>query len=228
MLLQVIRRLRVTAEVMQNSNHIHRRWHWLGEQRLLLKRQLKKIGELRQLQMDGMELDANQEEVVKAEPTLRQALDALEKGEQRCFDCAGEGKIGKGKRQKKCSACGGTGVIKFAQDSAAAETVPSPVRLTKKQLRQKQKAEREAAAKAKLEKQDFNNAKRMIQEQKTKVDTIQQQISDLSSESTGELSSEEEGRLNNALEKEKGLLDKWQKELVRQISYLRGKKYEEI
>ena len=43
MLLQVIRALCIAAEVMQNSNSIHRRLHWLGEQRLLLKRQLKAL-----------------------------------------------------------------------------------------------------------------------------------------------------------------------------------------
>jgi hypothetical protein len=124
-----------------------------------LKRQLKKLDQLRELQMDGMTLDANQLENLKAEHSLRQALDALEKGEQRCFDCGGDGKIGKGKRQKKCSACQGSGVIKLKTDAAAGEAAAPaspPVRLTKKQLRQKQQAEREAAAAAKAAKQDFN------------------------------------------------------------------------
>ena len=121
-----------------------------------LKRQLKKIEELRELQKDGMTLDSNQERILQSETTLTEALVALEEGKQRCFDCAGEGKTGKGKRQKKCPACGGTGEIKIAQDTAREEPAPSPVRLTKKQLREKQKAEREAAAKAKAAKQDFN------------------------------------------------------------------------
>jgi len=72
-----------------------------------LKRQLKKVELLRSMQMDGEELDESEVEAIKAEHTLRQALLALEKGEQRCFDCGGDGTIGGGKKKKTCSACKG-------------------------------------------------------------------------------------------------------------------------
>jgi hypothetical protein len=65
--------------------------------------------------------------------------------QQQCWDCSGEGVVGRGKRRKKCPACDGTGVCRAVP---APETAPPspPLKLTAKQ--QKALRKMKAAARA--------------------------------------------------------------------------------
>ena len=130
-----------------------------------LKKKLKNVAQLKELQADGMDLDSNQRQQLGAEAQLRRELTALEKGEEECFDCSGEGVIGRGKRRKKCPACGGKGVIQLkqpatddgqaaAEDGAeeGAEQGGERARLTKKQFK-KYKEQQEAKRRQEQEEQ---------------------------------------------------------------------------
>eukprot|EP01048_Picozoa_sp_COSAG05_P020553 COSAG05_NODE_3518_length_2013_cov_1.932602_2_plen_297_part_00 len=65
---------------------------------------------------------------------------------EECFDCAGAGALGRGKKAKKCKACNGSGMVRVAaadeEDDGNTDAV-APVRLTAKQKKaqRKQKAQ---------------------------------------------------------------------------------------
>ena len=76
---------------------------------------------------------------------------------EECFDCAGEGTLGRGKKAKKCKACNGTGVVRVpAVDEEEDRNdnhggTSEPVRLTAKQ---KKALRKQKAQEAKLDEKD--------------------------------------------------------------------------